>query len=61
LADKEEMRSWKFLQLNPEDLRKPTDKSNGEDTISQSGKNLAAALNRITLKNEYSLGEISKS
>jgi predicted ATPase len=60
LAAKEEMRSWKFLQLNPEDLRKPTDKSNGEDVISQSGKNLAAALNRIILKNEYSLGEISR-
>ncbi len=60
LAAKEEMKSWKFLQMNPEDLRKPTDKSNGEDTITQSGKNLAAALNRITLKNEYSLGEISR-
>src|SRR5690554_3944139 len=60
LAAKEEMRSWKFLQLNPEDLRKPTDKSNGEDVISQSGKNLAAALNRIIIRNEYSLGEISR-
>lgn len=60
LAAKEEMRSWKFLQLNPEDLRKPTDKSNGEDIITQSGKNLAAALNRITLKNEYVLSEISR-
>lgn len=60
LAVKEEMKSWKFLQLNPEELRKPTDKSNGEDIISQSGKNLAAALNRITLKNEYSIGEISR-
>ncbi|WP_313418301.1 AAA family ATPase [Sphingobacterium multivorum] len=60
LAAKEEMKSWKFLQLNPEDLRKPTDKSNGEAYISQSGRNLAAALNRISLKNEYSLGEISR-
>lgn len=60
LAAKEEMKSWKFLQMNPEDLRKPTNKSNGEDTITQSGKNLAAALNRITLKNEFSLGEISR-
>lgn len=60
LAAKEEMKSWKFLQMNPEDLRKPTDKSNGEDIITQSGKNLAAALNRITLKKEYSLGEISR-
>jgi predicted ATPase len=60
LAVKEEMKSWKFLQMNPEDLRKPTDKVNGEDKISQSGKNLAAALNRIVLKNEFSLGEISR-
>jgi predicted ATPase len=60
LAAKEEMKSWKFLQMNPEDLRKPTDKSSGDDKITQSGKNLAAALNRITLKNEFSLGEISR-
>jgi predicted ATPase len=60
LAAKEEMKSWKFLQMNPEDLRKPTDKSSGDDKITQSGKNLAAALNRITLKNDYSLGEISR-
>lgn len=60
LAVKEEMKSWKFLQLNPEDLRKPTDKSNGEDVISPSGKNLAAALNRISLKNDFSMKEISR-
>lgn len=60
LAAKEEMKSWQFLQLNPEDLRKPTDKSDGEDTISKSGKNLAAALNRIAFKNKYSLDEISR-
>lgn len=57
---KEEMKSWRFLQLNPEDLRKPTDKANGEDRISQSGENLAAALNRISLKNEFSLIDISR-
>lgn len=61
LAAKEEMKSWQFLQLNPEDLRKPTDKSDGEDTISKSGKNLAAALNRIAFKNKYSLDEISRN
>lgn len=60
LAAKEEMKSWKFLQMNPEDLRKPTDKSNGEDKITQSGRNLAGALNRITIKNEYVLSEISR-
>lgn len=60
LAAKEEMKCWRFLQLNPEDLRKPTDKYNGEDFITQSGKNLAAALNRIILNNEYCLVEISR-
>ena len=60
LAAREEMKSWRFLQLNPEDLRKPTDKNNGEDVISKSGDNLAGALHRIQLKNPYSLGEISR-
>ncbi len=60
LAAKEEMKSWKFLQLNPDDLRKPTDKINGEDIITESGKNLAAALNRISINNSFSLNEISR-
>jgi len=60
LAAKEEMKSWKFLQLNPEDLRKATSKNNGEDTISISGKNLAAALFRIKQTDKYSLKEISR-
>lgn len=60
LAAKEEMKSWKFLQLNPEDLRQATSKNNGEDTISISGKNLAAALFRIKQTDEYLLKEISR-
>lgn len=60
LAAKEEMKSWKFLQLNPEDLRHATSKNNGEDTISVSGKNLAAALYRIKQEDEYNLKEISR-
>lgn len=60
LAAKEEMKSWKFLQLNPDDLREPTNKSNGEDEISSSGKNLAAALYRISLNNNFALKEISR-
>jgi predicted ATPase len=60
LAAKEEMKSWKFLQLNPEDLRQATSKNNGEDIISVSGKNLAAALYRIKQTDEYSLKEISR-
>lgn len=60
LAAKEEMKSWKFLQLNPEDLRQATSKNNGEDTISTSGKNLAAALYRIKQEDNYALKEISR-
>jgi len=60
LAAKEEMKSWKFLQLNPDDLRQATNKNNGEDTISISGKNLAAALFRIKQTDKYSLKEISR-
>lgn len=60
LAAKEEMKSWKFLQLNPDDLRQATNKNNGEDIISISGKNLAAALYRIKQTDDYSLKEISR-
>ena len=60
LAAKEEMKSWKFLQLNPDDLREPTSKNNGEDEISQTGKNLAAALFRISQNNIFAIGEISR-
>ncbi len=60
-AAKEEMRSWKFLQLNPSDLREPTRQDIGmRDTITQSGKNLAAALYRLKLDDEYTLKEISR-
>lgn len=60
-AAKEEMRSWKFLQLNPEVLREPTRKDLGlRDTITESGDNLAAALFRIQLDDKYTLKEISR-
>jgi len=60
LAAKEEMKSWRFLQLNPEDLRQPTSKRTGEDIISPSGQNLAASLFRISKDDDYSLTEISR-
>ena len=60
-AVKEEMRSWKFLQLNPEDLREPTRQDVGlRDTITPGGKNLAAALYRIKQTDPYYLKEISR-
>lgn len=58
LAAKNEMMSWRFLQLNPEDLRQPTNKKGGEDEISETGKNLAAALYRIKQTDSYCLKEI---
>ncbi len=58
---KEEMRNWKFLQLNPQALREPTRQDLGvKDVISQSGENLAAALYRITLDDDYALKKISQ-
>ncbi len=59
-AAKEEMKSWKFLQLNPEELRKPTSKKSGEMLITASGANLAAALHRIKQTNDYALTIISR-
>lgn len=60
LAAKEEMKSWRFLQLNPEHLRLPTSKTTGEDTISVSGENLAATLYRIKQEDNYNLKEIAR-
>ncbi|HWY38729.1 MAG TPA: AAA family ATPase [Bacteroidia bacterium] len=60
-AAKEEMRSWKFLQLNPDDLREPTKQDVGlKDEITQSGKNLAAVLFRIKQRDAYAMKEISR-
>ncbi|MCP4110295.1 MAG: AAA family ATPase [Desulfobacteraceae bacterium] len=60
-AAKEEMRSWKFLQLNPEDLREPSRQDPGlRDVITPGGKNMAAALYRIKQTDQYNLREISR-
>ena len=60
LAAREEMKSWRFLQLNPEALRLPTNKTTGEDIISATGENLAAALFRIKQEDSYNMKEISR-
>lgn len=59
-AAKQEMISWKFLQLNPDDLRQPSKKDIGSDRLTQSGKNLAAVLFRIKQRDEYTLLEIAR-
>ncbi len=61
-AAKEEMRSWRFLQLNPEDLREPTRQDVGlRDNITESGKNLAAALFRIKQNDPYAIRIIART
>lgn len=60
LAAREEMKSWRFLQLNPEVLRLPTSKTIGEDIIGPAGENLAAALYRIKQEDGYNMKEISR-
>jgi len=60
-AAKEEMRSWRLLQLNPEYLREPTLQEPGiKDYITSTGKNLASALFRIQQMDNYNLVEISR-
>ncbi len=59
LAAKQEMKSWRFLQLNPADLRQPTKKQES-DTISPTGKNLAYALFRIVQNDNYILTKIGR-
>ncbi len=60
-AAKEEMRSWQFLQLNPEHLREPTKQEPGiKDIITQSGRNMAAVLYRIKQVDPYTLLEITR-
>ncbi len=46
LAAKEEIKSWRFLQLNPEYLRQASSYL-AKDNITHTGQNLAAAVHRI--------------
>lgn len=60
-AAKEEMRKWRFMQLNPEVLRKPTiQDAKMSYEISQDGANLASALYRIKGDNPSALIGISR-
>ena len=60
-AAKEEMRNWRFMQLNPEELRKPTvQDAKMSYEITHSGSNLASALFRMKMDDEYVLINISR-
>jgi predicted ATPase len=57
LAAKEEIKNWKFLQLNPEDLRKPSSYL-AKDNLTHTGQNLAATLHRIKSSDPGAIKEI---
>jgi predicted ATPase len=57
-AAKNEMLNWRFLQLNPEDLRKPSSRM-APGKVSHSGANLAAALYRLKQEDFQILNDIS--
>ncbi len=58
-AAKQEMINWRFLQLNPEELSKPSPRI-ASDIITPSGGNLAAALFRLKMEDESYLDDISR-
>ncbi|NOX45622.1 MAG: AAA family ATPase [Chlorobi bacterium] len=58
-AAKQEMINWRFLQLNPEELSKPSPRI-ASDIITPSGGNLAAALYRLKTEDETYLKDISR-
>ncbi|MCA9962611.1 MAG: AAA family ATPase [Anaerolineales bacterium] len=58
-AAREEMRQWKFLHLNPTNLRQPSPFISNP-YLSTSGENLAATLARIRSVDPYLLNDISR-
>lgn len=59
LAAKEEIKNWRFLQLNPEDLRRPSSYL-AKDNLTHTGQNLAAAVNRIENEDPTLLKQITR-
>lgn len=57
-AAREEMRNWRFLQLNPEVLRFPSSML-ASPFISPEGNNLATTLARMQAEDHYSLNDVS--
>lgn len=59
LAAKEEIKNWRFLQLNPEDLRRPSSYL-AKDTLTHTGENLAAALYRIYSTDPFLIKQVTQ-
>lgn len=60
LAARTELMSWRFLHLNPTDLRTPSYKMESKFDLDSTGRNLAATLNRLKKEDEYNLVIISQ-
>lgn len=58
-AAREEMRSWKFLQLNPQVLRQPSSML-ATPFISPDGRHLPTALARMQAEDPYILNDLSR-
>ena len=58
-AARREMENWHYMQLNPSDLRKPSDTTIGEN-ITSSGRQLASTINRLKKENSYNLISINR-
>ncbi|WP_035565649.1 AAA family ATPase [Hymenobacter sp. IS2118] len=60
-AAKQEMLNWRFLQLNPVELRKPSSfQSNGKGIVAADGANLPAALARMMADDHGLLHRLSR-
>lgn len=59
LAAKEEIKGWRFLQLNPEDLRQPSSYLD-KDNLTHTGKNLAATVHRLKNQDSFLLKQITR-
>lgn len=61
IAAKEEMRSWKLLKLNAEELRQPSPRNELRNKIlAANGKNLGAVLYRMKQDDDYNLIEVAR-
>ncbi|MDQ2810006.1 MAG: AAA family ATPase [Chloroflexota bacterium] len=59
LAAREELRSWKFLQLNPEVLRQPSSMV-AHQFVSADGSNLPSTLARMQAEDTYVMADVSR-
>lgn len=59
-AVRQEMLNWHFLQINPEELRTPSDVFAPSDQLAADGSNLASILYRLKEQEPFLLNDISR-